>query len=68
MYEKKWHGSVGITLTAKDGTYCGYLGMAYPCSSQEDGWSKGIEWLRKHGRSRSFDFLIHTFKLEVKYF
>lgn len=67
MWEKRWHGSVGVTLTAKDGTYCGYLGQAYPCDSQEDGWTKGIEWLRRHGTTRD-RFLIHTFKLEVKYF
>lgn len=69
MWEKKWHGSVGVTLTSKDGSYCGYIGLAYPCDSQEDGWAKGLEWLRRHGEQRRlYWYLIQTFKLEVKYF
>lgn len=67
MWEKKWHGSVGWTLTAKDGSYCGYLGLAYPCDSQEDGYAKAIEWLRRP-KSKSVGFLIHTFHIDVRYF
>lgn len=64
--EKRWHGSVGFELTGRtDGARCGYIGLAYPCDSQEDGWRKGIEWLRAHKKTW---FLLHTFKLEVRYF
>ena len=65
--EKRWHGSVGVTLTARDGTFCGNVGMSYPCDSQEDGWSKGLDWLRKHGLTRD-TYLVHTYWLDVKYF
>lgn len=66
LFERQWHGYVGYTLTGKDGTYCGHIGQAYPCDSQEDGWQKGIKWLRTF---RPLDtFLIKSFQLDVKYF
>ena len=65
--EPRWHGSVGYTLTDRYGTYCGYLGESYPCDSYEDGIKHALAWLRKHIPCLD-RFLIHTFKLEVKYF
>jgi hypothetical protein len=65
--EPKWHCSVGYVLTGKDGSYCGRVGCAMPCNSQEDGWRKAIDWLRK-GRSTVYPFLIHTFEIDVRFF
>lgn len=62
----QWHGYVGWRLTAKDGTYCGNIGLAFPCDSQEDGWQKAIAWLRK-GRTLE-TFLVHTFEIKVRFF
>ena len=67
MIEKRWHGSVGYTLTDINGVYCGYVGLTYPCESQEDGWIQGIEWLRRQGKSTRF-YLIHSYELKVKYY
>lgn len=69
MFEKRWHGSVGYTLTDINGVYCGYVGLSYPCDNQEDGWIKGIEWLKRHGnKSTRFYYLIHSYVLNVKYY
>jgi len=65
-WERRWHGSVGYTLTGKDGTYCGYVGSAFPCDSQEDGWRKALAWLRRHRDAG--DFLVRTFKIDVRFF
>jgi hypothetical protein len=67
MNEKRWHGSVGYTLTDSNGVYCGYVGRAYPCVSQEDGWRQGIEWLHCQGKSTRF-YLIHTYEIKVNYY
>lgn len=66
----RWHCSVGFTLTGKDGSYCGYVGCAIPCESQEDGWEKGLAWLKWQGgvRGSQMDFLVHSFKLDVRFF
>lgn len=64
---KRWQLSVGWTLTARDGTYCGYVGMADGGESQEDCWNKAIAWLRR-SRVRHREFLIYTWKIEVSFF
>lgn len=63
-----WHGEVGVTLTGRDGSYCGRVGLAFPCDSLEDGWAKAVAWLRQHGRTLEFGFLIHTWDMRVRYF
>lgn len=71
MIAPMWHCSVGFRLTDKSGAYCGYVGCAIPCISQEDGWEKGLAWLKWQGEERrkgGFDFLVHTFELRVRFF
>lgn len=69
MYQhtKTWHGSVGWTLTRRDGSYCGYVGLAYPCESLEDGYAQALDWLRNYDKKHNI-FLVHAFHLEVRYF
>lgn len=67
----QWHCSVGFILTGKDGEYCGYVGCTIPCDSQEDGWTKGLAWLKWQDEVRRngvFDFLIRIFELRVRFF
>lgn len=67
MVEPRWHGSVGFELGDRtDGTHCGYIGLAYPCDSLEDGYQKGLEWLRDFGKKRFH--LLYSWRLEVRYF
>ncbi len=63
-----WHCSVGFTLTGKDGAYCGFVGCAIPCSSQEEGWAVGLAWLRTRILNPWQNYLVCTFKLEVRFF
>lgn len=61
----QWHGQAGWKLSARDGTYCGLLGSAYPCDSYEDGVEKGLAVLRQIPLDRD---LKRTFYLNVTYF
>lgn len=63
----RWHGSVSYTLTGRDGIYCGRVGLAYPCDSQEDGWAKGVAWLKESVES-CYPWLVRTFELDVRFF
>lgn len=68
LWQPKWHGAVGVTLTCRTtGEYCGYIGSAYPCESQENGWQKAVAWLRNYDTGLD-TFLLRTFKIDVRYF
>ena len=66
--QPRWHCSVAITMTSRDGTdFCGRIGMACPCDSQEDGWKKAVGWLR-NGKRIERNYMLHTWEIKVRFF
>lgn len=67
MSNPKWHCNAGLTLTSKSGADCGVISCAMIVDSQEEGWKRGLEYIRNYQQKDRF-YLIYSYHLEVKYY